>query len=77
MQNLLELWANLGNRRRAIVIGATLGMFLAVLGLARMAGTPNMALLYSGLESAAAGEVITALDAQNAPYDVHGATICA
>ena len=45
MQNLLELWANLGNRRRIIVIGATLGMFLAVLGLARMAGTPNMALL--------------------------------
>lgn len=75
MQNLLELWANLGNRRRAIVIGATLGMFLAVLGLARMAGTPNMALLYSGLESAAAGEVITALDAQNAPYDVRGDAI--
>jgi flagellar M-ring protein FliF len=75
VQNLLELWANLGNRRRAIVVGATLGMFLAVLGLARMAGTPSMALLYSGLESAAAGEVITALDAQNAPYEVRGDAI--
>lgn len=75
MQNLLELWANLGNRRRIIVIGATLGMFLAVLGLARMAGTPNMALLYSGLESAAAGDVIAALDTQNAPYEVRGDAI--
>ena len=75
MQNLLELWANLGNRRRAIVIGATVGMFLAVLGLARMAGTANMALLYSGLESAAAGEVIAALDAQAAVYEVRGAAI--
>jgi flagellar M-ring protein FliF len=75
VQNLLELWANLGNRRRAIVVGATLGMFLAVLGLARIAGTPSMALLYSGLESAAAGEVITALDAQNAPYEVRGDAI--
>ena len=75
MQNLLELWASLGNRRRAIVVGATLGMFLAVLGLARMAGTPNMTLLYSGLESAAAGDVIAALDAQKAPYEVRGDAI--
>ena len=75
MQNLLELWTNLSNRRRAIVIGATVGMFLAVLGLARMAGTPNMALLYSGLESAAAGDVIAALDAQNAKYEVRGDAI--
>ncbi len=75
MQNLLELWTNLSNRRRAIVVGATLGMFLAVLGLARMAGTPNMALLYSGLESAAAGDVIAALDAQNAVYEVRGDAI--
>ena len=75
MQNLLELWTNLGNRRRAIVIGATLAMFLAILGLARMAGTSNMALLYSGLQGAAAGEVITALDAQGVLYEVRGDAI--
>lgn len=75
MQNLLDLWANLGNRRRAIVIGATLAMFLAVLGLARMAGTPNMALLYSGLNGTAAGDVVTALDAQGVTYEVRGDAI--
>ena len=75
MQNLLDLWANLGNRRRAIVIGATLAMFLAILGLARLAGTPNMALLYSGLDGTAAGDVVTALDAQGVTYEVRGDAI--
>jgi flagellar M-ring protein FliF len=75
LQNLLELWANLGNRRRIVVIGATLAMFLAILGLARMAGTPSMALLYSGLQGAAAGEVITALDAKGVAYEVRGDSI--
>lgn len=75
MQNLLELWASLGNRRRAVVIGATVAMFLAVLGLARVAGTANLSLLYSGLQGVAAGEVITALDAQGVKYEVRGDAI--
>lgn len=75
MQNLLSLWANLSNRRRAIVMGATLAMFLAILGLARMAGTTEMALLYSGLDSAAAGDVVTALDQQGVKYEIRGDAI--
>ena len=75
MQNLIDLWSNLGNRRRAIVLGATVAMFLAILALARMAGTPGMALLYSGLESGAAGDVIAALDAQAVTYEVRGDAI--
>ena len=75
VQNLLNLWANLGNRRRFIVLGATLAMFLAILGLARMADTPNMALLYSGIDSAAAGDVITALDARAVAYEIRGDAI--
>lgn len=75
MQNLLSLWANLGNRRRAIVIGATLAMFLAILGLARMAGQTSMALLYSGLDNASAGEVVTALDQQGVKYEIRGDAI--
>ena len=50
-------------------------MFLAVLGLARMAGNANMALLYSGLQGTAAGQVITALDAQSVKYEVRGDAI--
>ena len=75
MQNLLTLWANLGLRRRVIVIGATVAMFLAILGLARMAGAPNMALLYAGLNSAAAGDVVTALDTRGVTYEIRGDAI--
>lgn len=75
MQNLLSLWANLSTRRRAIVIGATVAMFLAVLGLARFAGQTNMALLYSGLDTASAGEVVTALDQQGVTYEIRGDAI--
>ena len=75
MQNLISLWANLGNRRRVIVLGATVAMFLAILGLARIAHSPNMALLYSGLNAAAAGDVVKALDQQNVTYEVRGDAI--
>lgn len=75
MQPLLATWSALDMRRRAIVIGATLAMFLAILGLARMANVPSMALLYSGLDGAAAGEVVAALEAQGVAYEVTGDSI--
>lgn len=50
-------------------------MFWAVLMLARMASTPNMALLYSGLEGGVAGEVVTALEQRGATYEVRGNAI--
>ncbi len=75
MQNLATLWANLGLRRRVLVIGATLTMFLAILGLARMVEQPNMALLYSGLDTPAAGDVVTALDSRGVTYDIRGDAI--
>jgi flagellar M-ring protein FliF len=62
LQNLISIWSALDLRRRAIVLGATVAMFLAVLGLARMAGSPQMVLLYAGLEAGTAGEMVTALD---------------
>ncbi len=75
MQNLLTLWANLTLARRAVIVGATLAMFLAVLGLARLAGQTNMALLYSGLDPAAAGQVVAALDQQGVQSEVRGDSI--
>lgn len=75
MQNLISIWAGLDLRRRLFVAGATLAVFLAVLGLARMAGTPQQVLLYAGLDSRAAGEVIAALDARGVEYSVHGDSI--
>ena len=62
-------------RRRIIVVAATLGMFLAVLAVARVAGTPTMTLLYAGLDSAAAGDVVRALDQRRMTYEVRGDSI--
>ncbi|MEI6801111.1 MAG: flagellar basal-body MS-ring/collar protein FliF [Pseudomonadota bacterium] len=75
VQNLLSLWANFSLARRAVIVGATLAMFLAVLGLARMAGQTNMALLYSGLDPAAAGQVVSALDQQGVKSEIRGDSI--
>lgn len=75
VQNVLTTWNALGLGKRLVVIGATVAVFLAVLALARIAGQPRMALLYAGLDSAAAGEVIAALDAQRVAYSVEGDSI--
>lgn len=75
LQQLLNLWNALDARRRIIVIAASVGMFAAVLGLARMASAPSMALLYSGLESGAAGDVVAALEQRGVAYDVRGGAI--
>jgi flagellar M-ring protein FliF len=75
VQNLISLWSSLNLRRQIIIVGATLAMFLAVFGLSRMATTPGMALLYAGLDSSAAGEVVRALDQAGVAYEVVGDTI--
>ena len=58
-----------------VIIFATIAMFVAVLGIARMAANPSMSLLYSQLDAQSAGQVIAALDQQNAPYEVRGNAI--
>ncbi len=75
MQNLVSIWLALDFRKKAVVVGATLAMFLAVLGLARMAGSPQMVLLYAGLESSAAGQIVAALDQRGVAHEVRGDAI--
>jgi flagellar M-ring protein FliF len=75
LQNLLSIWAGLNNSRRLIVIGATIAMFMAILSVARISGQGSNALLFSGLDQASAGEVITALDQQGVAYTVEGSAI--
>nr|WP_275411545.1 flagellar basal-body MS-ring/collar protein FliF [Shimia biformata] len=72
---MIELWSTWDMRRRATVIGATLFMFAAILGLAQMAARPSMALLYSGLEEGASGEVIRALEQRGEQYEIRGDAI--
>jgi flagellar M-ring protein FliF len=75
LQNLISLWSSFDARRRMVIVGATLAVFLAVIGLARMAGTPGMGLLYAGLDGASAGEVVAALEQRGVVYEVRGDSI--
>ncbi len=75
MQQIVTIWSSLSLQRRVVVVLATVAMFAAVLGLSRMASHPGMALLYSGLESGPAGEVVQALETRGIAYEVRGDAI--
>ncbi len=75
MQNLITLWSQMTFRARIIVGTATIAMFAAILGMTRLTGGSEMALLYAGLDPAASGEVIAALDRMGATYEVRGTSI--
>jgi flagellar M-ring protein FliF len=75
VQNLLQIWQGLDARKRMIVLGATAAMFMAIFALSQMTGRPGMSLLYAGLNAAAAGDVIAALDQRGATYEVRGDSI--
>lgn len=50
-------------------------MFMAVLGLSRLTSTAGLTLLYAGLEPAAAGDVVAALDQRGVIYEIRGESI--
>ncbi len=75
MEQMTSAWSKLTVKRQIIVALATIAMFGAVLLLARTATSPRMTLLYAGLEPAAAGEVVAALEAQGAIFEVRGPAI--
>ena len=75
MQNLIAIWLALNMRKRTVVLGATVAMFVAVLSLARMAGSPQMVLLYAGLEGRTAGQIVAALDQRGVIHEIRGDSI--
>ena len=75
MQQLLAIWKSLSAGRRLVVVGATVAMFVAVLGMTRVATAPSLSLLYSGLDERSAGDVISALESRNIIYEVEGTSI--
>ena len=54
---------------------ATVAMFAAVLMVSRIASAPSLSLLYAGLQGAAAGDVVAALEQRGVPYEVRGDAI--
>ncbi|WP_439655591.1 flagellar basal-body MS-ring/collar protein FliF [Sulfitobacter aquimarinus] len=75
MQQYLNVWMKLGIKRQLIVIAATGAMFFAILAMARMTTAPSMTLLYAGLESGAAGDVVRSLEQRGVAFDVRGGSI--
>ncbi|RMF46176.1 MAG: flagellar M-ring protein FliF [Deltaproteobacteria bacterium] len=75
MQQVLAVWSGFDFRKKVIVAGATLAMFLTILAIAAVASRPSMALLYSGLEESASGEVVTALEARGVQTEIRGGAI--
>ena len=75
METLTNYWKGIDLRRRAFLIGGVAALAAILLILTRVATAPSYELLYSGLEPAAAGEVVTALEARGVPYRVAGNSI--
>jgi len=75
VQQLVNVWMGLDMRRQITVVVATVSVFLAILAMSRIAASPSMTLLYAGLESGAAGDVVRALEQRGVAYDVRGGSI--
>ena len=75
VQQLISVWSELGMRRQVIVTLATVITFFAIVGMSRLATTPSMSLLYAGLESGSAGDVVRSLEQRGVAYDVRGGSI--
>jgi flagellar M-ring protein FliF len=75
LKQVQTAWDELDARRRVIALLAVVAVAAAVFGIGRLATAPSMALLYSGLDPAAAGEVVAALERQGIPFEVRDASI--
>ncbi|UWQ28668.1 flagellar M-ring protein FliF [Leisingera sp. M527] len=75
MQQIKNVWAEMDMRKRLIAVGATVIMILSVIAMSHVASKPTMTLLYAGLESGSAGDVVRALEQRGAQYEVRGSSI--
>lgn len=75
MQQLVNVWTGLDLRRQIIVIGASIAMFFAILTMSRIVSNPSMTLLYAGLETGVAGDVIRSLEQRGVVFEVRGTSI--
>ncbi len=75
VQPIKNLWSSLDTRKQIMVVAAIMAILVSVLTLSRMASSPNLTLLYAGLEGRTAGETVRALEGMNVPYDVRGGSI--
>jgi flagellar M-ring protein FliF len=75
LTQIRTFWDGLDARKRLVAGLSVLAILAAVFGIGRVATQPSMTLLYSGLDAAAAGEVVAQLEADGVPYEIRGAAI--
>jgi flagellar M-ring protein FliF len=75
VNRLLELWNDMDGRRRGLLVGGIAALGIVLLILTRIASQPSYGLLYSGLDPAAAGEVVEAISARGIAHRVEGDSI--
>lgn len=75
MQQIGSVWTSLDRSKQIVVVLASIAAFAAIMAMSRIAQAPSMALLYAGLESGAAGDVVQALEQRGTPYEVRGGAI--
>ncbi len=75
VQQIKNVWAGLDTRKRMMAIGATIAVILTFFLMSMVANKPTMQLLYAGLESSTAGDVVSALEQSGVDYEVRGGSI--
>lgn len=73
--NLIDTFRGLPLQRQMVLIGAVMAVVFAMTFLVRGTMQPPMALLYSGLDPAHAGEVIQELEQRGVTYEIKGEAI--
>lgn len=69
------IWESLEPRQRLIAILSAVGIIATMFGISKIATAPDNALLYSGLDASASGEVIAALEAEGVQFEVRNNSI--
>lgn len=77
MNQLVQRWNLLAPQRKLVLGLATIAIFVTVFSLFRLATSPSLSLLYSGLDQATAGEIVASLEQKGIPFEVRGDAIYA
>lgn len=75
MTQILSSWNMLEPQRKIVAVLALVATLVAFIGIARLASTPSMALLYSGLDSATSSEILTSLEQKSIAFEIRGDAI--
>ena len=75
MQKLQDYWNERSSQQKIILAAAFLATFLVIAGFGWMASRPGMSMIYGGLDSAQAGEVVAGIERAGVTYEVRGDSI--